>query len=222
MNRWEYYEQTRELALAKRAALKVETASLNLTRMRQLYRVEGIRIDRWNTQGRKIRAAYFCDEDDFSVLLNKNLPREPMLFSLAHELKHHYLDRGIIHDGQIRCGDYNANQTIEIAAEIFAAEFIYPEAEMQELVCSIGITPQTCSPEKIIELKRVCPASISYSFIVKRLERFGLCQKGEYKKFHFQKLEEKLYGVPIYKQDWFKRYRARQKSAKTFGDNLPR
>lgn len=210
MNRWMYYQQMRKLALAKRAEHKVKTDLLNLAFMRGIYRAEEIRIDRWDTQGWKIRAAYFCDHDDLSVLLNKNLPREPRLFSLAHELKHHYVDRSIIQGGQIRCGDYNANEAIEIAAEVFAAEFIYPEAEMRERVNEFGITGQSCSPNKVVEFKRTCPALVSYSFIVKRFERFGLCQAGEYKKVRFQKLEEELHGLPIYKQPWFKRYRARK------------
>ena len=211
MSRWDYYEQMRDLALAKRAVHKVETASLNLSFMRGIYRAEGIRIDRWDTKGRKIRAAYFCDSDDLSVLLNKNLPREPALFSLAHELKHHYADRGIIQGGQIRCGDYNANEATEIAAEIFAAEFIYPEGEMRDLLTRLRIIRETCTPEKIVEFKRACPASVSYSFIVKRFEHFGFCLKGKYKKVRFQKLEEQLHGLPIYKQEWFKRHRARKK-----------
>ena len=48
----------------------------------------------------------------------------PMIFSRAHELKHHYLDRGKIQGEQIRCGDYNANEEREITAEISAAELI--------------------------------------------------------------------------------------------------
>jgi Zn-dependent peptidase ImmA (M78 family) len=212
MNRWMYYEQVRKLALTKRVEHKVKTPLLNLRFMRGIYRMEGIRIDKWETQGYKIRAAYFCEDDDFSILLNKNLPREPMLFSLGHELKHHYLDRGKIQGGQIRCGDYNANEEIEIAAEIFAAEFIYPEAEMRELVDQMDITDGNCTPEKVVEFKRACPALVSYSFIVKRFERFGLCEKGEYTNIRFQKLEEDLHGLPIYKQPWFKRYRARKKA----------
>src|SRR5581483_10417288 len=87
-NRSAYYQQMRVLALEKRAQHHVETSSLNLLTMQRIYKEEGIRIDRWDLKGRKIRAAYFCDDGDCSVLLNKNLPREPKLFSLAHELKH--------------------------------------------------------------------------------------------------------------------------------------
>jgi len=41
-------------------------------------------------------------------------------------------------NGQIRCGDYNANEVIEKAAEVFAAEFIYPAQEFLDCASSIG------------------------------------------------------------------------------------
>lgn len=214
MNRSQYYEQMRALALSKRAEHSVNTATLNLTFMRGIYRSERIRIDRWDIKGRKIRAAYFCEDDDNSVLLNDNLPREPKLFSLAHELKHHYVDRGVIQNGKIQCGDYNAHEAIEIAAEIFAAEFIYPRAEMHDLLNELGITQQNCCAEKLVDFKRACPALVSYSFIVKRFEWMDLCDQGEYKKVQFQKLEEQLHGPPIYKQKWYQEYRARKARAR--------
>jgi Zn-dependent peptidase ImmA (M78 family) len=71
---------------------------------------------------------YMCDGGDPSVLVNRNLPTEPRLFAMVHELKHHYCDQTALKNGQIRCGDYNANEAIEKAAEVFAAEFIYPSA----------------------------------------------------------------------------------------------
>ena len=201
----------RALALAKRSQYSVKTASLNLQVMRGIYKAEKIKIDRWDIKGYKIRASYFCEDDNYSVLLNRNLPREPKLFSLVHELKHHYTDQRLLKDGKIVCGDYNANEAIEIGAEIFAAEFIYPENEMRKLIDKLDITNENCTAEKVIEFKRICPALVSYSFFVKRFEWFGLCERGEYKKVKFQRLEEKMYGLPIYKQGWFKRYRAKKK-----------
>jgi Zn-dependent peptidase ImmA (M78 family) len=171
-----YYQAMRQLAHEKRTEHHVETASFNLQAIRRIYRAEGIKMDYWDTSSR-IRAAYFCEDNDYSVLINRKLPREPKLFSLAHELKHHYVDQLIIQAGKIRCGDYNANQTIEIAAEVFAAEFIYPEAEMLSLLSELGITKENCSPDKIVEFKRHCPAVVSYKFIVKRLEWFKLCSR---------------------------------------------
>lgn len=214
MTRSQYYESMRALALAKRAHYGVETKSLNLRLIANIYKAEGIKIDRWDLRNSRIRAAYFSSVNDCSVMVNKNLPAEPRLFALAHELKHHYLDREKIEKGQIRCGDYNANQVIEIGAEIFAAEFIYPEAEMRALSAQIGINGQTCTPEKIVEFKRACAARVSYKFIVKRFEWFGFCEKDAYKNIGFQKLEEQLFGVPFYRQDWYKRLRARKSAAR--------
>jgi len=210
-NRRAYYQQMRGLALSKREEHRVETNSLNLRTMRKIYKVEGIKIDSWDITGRKLRAAYFCDDDDYSVLVNKNLPREPKIFSLAHELKHHYADRMQIQGGQIRCGDYNAGEAIEIAAEIFAAEFIYPEDEMRSLLADLDVTRESCTKEKVVEIKRAGPAIVSYQFIVKRLDWFGLCESTQFKRVHFKKLEEQMFGPPIYKQPWFVRNRARKK-----------
>jgi Zn-dependent peptidase ImmA (M78 family) len=210
MSRSDYYQQMRSLALTKRAEHRVETNSLNLTAVQRIYRAEGIKIDRWDLKGRKIKAAYFCADGDCSVLLNKNLPREPKLFCLIHELKHHYVDRPTLEDGKIRCGDYNANELIEISAEVFAAEFIYPEAEMKRFATELGIGPGSCSPEAIVSFKRQCPATISYAFIVKRFEWFGFIEKGAYVKIKFQKLEESIYGKPFYTQAWFKNRRQRR------------
>lgn len=99
----------------------------------------------------------------------------------------------------------------EKAAEVFAAEFIYPETEMRELASSLGIQAGTCTPEKIVEFKRSCPATISYQFIVKRFGWFGFIEFGSYKKIQFQKLEDEIYGSPIYKQDWYKAHCAAKK-----------
>lgn len=211
MTRSDYYREMKALALRKRAEHNIETEKLNLRIIQQIYKSERIRIDPWDIKGSRIRAAYFCDSDDNSVMVNSRLPREPKLFALVHELKHHYVDQPQILDGKLRCGAYNANQMIEIGAEVFSAEFIYPEAEMCGLADKLGISSENCTSEKIIEFKRSCPAIISYKFIVKRFEWFGFCQEGQFKQEQFRKLEESIYGLPIYKQPWFQRHRAKKK-----------
>src|SRR6478735_7171325 len=109
MNRISNYEALKQLAREKRAQYGVQTGTLNLVVVRKIYSAEGIRIDSWKFP-RTIRAAYMCDDSDPSVAISNTLPREPKLFSLVHELKHHYTDRELIENGQIRCGDYNENQ----------------------------------------------------------------------------------------------------------------
>jgi Zn-dependent peptidase ImmA (M78 family) len=209
-NRTQYYEEMKRLAAEKRERYNLGTEKLGLQKMREIYKAEGITIDLWKASGR-IRAVYMCDGGDPSVLVNRGLPEVPRLFAMAHELKHHYCDQNALKNGQIRCGDYNANEVIEKAAEVFAAEFIYPEQDFLDCVESMGLERGNITPELIVELKRSCGAPVSYVFLRKRLEWFDFIQKGEFAKVQFQKLEEQIHGVPIYRQPWF---RARRKKHK--------
>ena len=206
----EQYNLARNLARQKRLEFGIQTEKINIPLLKKICKKENVKVDLVEKIGTRIRAAYFFDEDGASILLKKDLPREPKMFALAHELKHHFLDREDIADGKMRCGDYNENKTIEIAAEEFAAEFLYPILEMQRLVNSINIRTGSCTPKQIVEVKRRSPVAVSYTFVRKRLERFGIITKEQFADIQFQKLEEQLYP-PLYKQDWFKRVRARKK-----------
>lgn len=201
------YGQLKALALQKRSDYGVVTREFGLQEVRAIYRVEGITLDYRETTP-KIRAIYMCDDDDPSVMINKALPLEPKLFSLVHELKHHYVDRSVIEQGQIKCGDYNANQDIEIAAEVFAAEFIYPESEFLTLASAMGLSPGKVTAADIVRFKRDCGAKVSYVFLRKRFERLRFVPAGLLAKVQFKKLEEKMFGTPIYKQPWFQARRA--------------
>src|SRR5947209_2097892 len=101
VTRSDYYAHCRILAQTKRQEHSIITEKLNLNVIQRIYRSEGITLDRKKLKGNRIKAAYYCDDGDCSVLINSGLPREPRLFSLAHELKHHYLDREKIQNGEI-------------------------------------------------------------------------------------------------------------------------
>jgi Zn-dependent peptidase ImmA (M78 family) len=197
MSRHAYYEDLKTLARTKRAEYGVETASFGLREVRGIYRAEGIRLDHYPLPS-KIKALYMCADDDFSVAVQPNLPNEPKLFALVHELKHHYRDREALGAGVIHCGDYDRNEQIEKGAEVFAAEFIYPEAEFAQDLVPRGIT--TWRPEDVVSLKRDCNAKVSYMFLCKRLERLGLVAPGAFAGVKFQSLERDLYGVPFYQR----------------------
>src|SRR6266851_4625584 len=139
MSRRAYYEELQQLAREKRAGYDVDTASFGLQEVRAIYKEEGIRIDHWPL-ARKIKALYMCDDGDCSVALQRTIPYEPKLFALIHELKHHYRDREALGAGVIHCGDYDANELIEKGAEVFAAEFIYPEAEFAEDIAHLNLS----------------------------------------------------------------------------------
>jgi Zn-dependent peptidase ImmA (M78 family) len=107
-------------------------------------------------------------------------------------------DRTALGSGVIHCGDYDRNELIEKGAEVFAAEFIYPETEFAEDFGSVvSATPQAAH---VVEFKRSCKAKVSYRFICKRLERLGLISLGSFDAIHFQKLEDQIHGVPFYRR----------------------
>src|SRR5260370_1703745 len=100
--------------------------------MWKVYRAEGIeRIDFWPNL-KRIRAAYFNDECGVSVMLARGLPDEPTIFSMAHELKHHLVDKDLMVAlfGPADTPPITDDRTtVEIQAEVFPAEFIYPNAD---------------------------------------------------------------------------------------------
>ncbi len=197
MSRSAYYEELKRLAREKRTEYCVDTAAFGLSDLRVIYKQEGIRIDHWPLP-RKVKALYMCEDGDCSVALQPTLPYEPKLFALVHELKHHYRDREALGAGVIHCGDYDANELIEKGAEVFAAEFIYPEAEFAQDLESLDVTVRQASD--VVEIKRNCKAKVSYHFIRKRLERLGHITAGQFDGVQFQKLEDKIHGVPFYRR----------------------
>ncbi|MBN9360684.1 MULTISPECIES: ImmA/IrrE family metallo-endopeptidase [unclassified Devosia] len=193
-----YYEDLKALARDKRQLYGVQTALFGLRQVRAIYKAENIKIDTWPLPA-SIKALYMCDDGVCSVALKRDLPDEPKLFALVHELKHHYRDRTSLAAGMISAsGDWNARDPIEIGAEVFAAEFIYPEAECLADIRAANV--QLWTAEAIVSFKQSCRAKVSYTFLVKRLEWFGLAEKGAFKGVQFKKLEEQIFGVPFYKR----------------------
>lgn len=197
MNRDVYYEDLKVLAREKSVDYSVDTAAFGLRDVRRIYNAEGIQIDYWPLPY-KIKAMYMWADNDFSVAVQRSLPDEPKLFALVHELKHHYRDRAALTNGRIVCGDYNANELIEKDAEVFAAEFIYPEAEFATDIAQLNITEWRT--ETVVLMKRLCKAKVSYKFLCKRLERLRLIARGQFDGVQFQKLEEGMFGVPFYRR----------------------
>ena len=128
----QYYAKMAALARRKRSEFGVQTDAFGLREMRSIYKQEGIQIDLWPFKLRKLRAAYLISDGESSVMLSKNMPMEPKLFSLAHELKHHFADRDNSPGTRALCAAdstefaYDKAPVIEIGAGVFAAEFIFP------------------------------------------------------------------------------------------------
>jgi Zn-dependent peptidase ImmA (M78 family) len=202
VQRAEYYEQLKALARDVRDRFGFLSARVLRSDLRRIYKAEGIRIDLWPHKLKKLRGAYFSDVFGTTVMLAKGLPEDPMVFTMAHELKHHLTDRGM---ALSYCDASNQSNPIEIGAEVFAAELIYPEGLFRSDIEASGAVKGRCTAEMIVRLKRQTRTTLSYAGLVKRAEFLGFVAHGAFSGVRWKKLEEEIFGIPSYK-----RYRKRR------------
>lgn len=202
MTLFEQYEQVKQLARIKREEHGIAVKKVGLRVIKTVYRQEGIdivpcsKILRFSP--RNLKAAYHVDGGSPVVLLNDNLPREPQIFALVHELKHHYMDSEEL--GELSCcRKYEEEPLIEKTAEVFAAEYIWPEADFLSMAQDFGLKKGSCAAEQVIAFKRNVSLPVSYTFITKRLEWFSFIRKGEFNGVHFKTLEDSIYQKPYWR-----------------------
>jgi Zn-dependent peptidase ImmA (M78 family) len=163
MLRSQYYEALKNLARETRTGYGIASVRVLRSDLRRIYSDQGIRIDLWDHKLKNLRGAYFNDELGPTVMLSKGLPEDPMVFTMAHELKHHLADSSL----SVSYCDYsNQTEPIEIGAEVFAAELIYPEFQFASDMQARGITIGGCTPELIVRLKRETRTTLSYAGLV--------------------------------------------------------
>ena len=202
MSRSQYYEEMKRLAREVREEFGLETPRVLRADLRCIYRKHHIKIDLWPaTEGqpcklRKLRGAYFNDEMGSTVMINRQLPQDPRIFTMAHELKHHLVDRDI---AVSYCGRDNENIPIEIAAEVFAAELIFPENDFADRLIQMGVGYGKCTPEDLARLKCETKTTLSYAGLEKRAVFMRFAVKGSFAGVQWKKLEEQIYGEPLYK-----------------------
>ena len=192
-----YYEEMKALAREVRASYGFCTPRVRKSDIKRIYRDQGIRIDLWPYKLKGLRGAYFNDDLGPSVLIAKGLPDEPKIFTLAHELKHHLKDSNL---RVLYCDPSNQFRTIEIGAEIFAAELIFPEQDFIDALRRMNIGHGECTPEALVRLKRETETTMSYAALVKRTEFLGYALRGSLQGVQYKKLEERLFGEPLYKR----------------------
>lgn len=197
MNRTTYYEEMKFLARETRTHYGLDTPRVLKSDLRRIYKDQGILIDPCKGRLKNLRGAYFSDDLGASVLIAASLPDEPKIFTLAHELKHHLVDRSL---AAVYCADTNENDPIEIGAEVFAAEFIFPEPDFIRTIEDMGIEAGQCDPEVVVRLKHESGTTLSYAGCAKRAEFLRFAPKGSLHGVRWKKLEEQIYGEPIYKR----------------------
>jgi hypothetical protein len=197
MHRSQYYETLKKLERETRAEYGLPSARVLRSDLRRIYRDQGIKIHLWDYKLRKLRGAYFNDDLGPTVMLYKALPEDPMVFTMAHELKHHLVDTEL---SLSYCDPSNQSEAVEIGAEVFAAELIYPEAAFADDLQAMGISGGRCTPEAIVRLKRNTRTTLSYAGLVKRAEFLGFATPGALEGVKWKVLEESIFGPPLYKQ----------------------
>lgn len=191
MSRSEYYEEMKKLAREVRRELGLTTPRVLRSDLRRVYKAYDLRID-LRTGFKGLRGAYFNDECGASVVMAKGLPPDPAVFTMAHELKHHLVDS---ENTNLDCNKWN--NPIEIAAEVFAAELVYPEQDFLDDLSKMGVERRCCSPEDLVRLKHNTRTTLSYAGLVKRAEWFNFIDDGQFAKVQFQKLHDQIYGPPF-------------------------
>lgn len=195
MSRFKYYEELKARARAVRAEHGIQTVRVLRRDLRRIYKKLGIGID-LRPLGRKIRGAYFNDECGTHVVLSKVLPPDPMVFTMAHELKHHLFDRDL---AVSYCTADDRSEPIEIGAEVFAAEFLFPEAEFEREMLAAGISKGCCDAEALVHLKHRTRTTLSYAGLVKRAEWLQFAPPGKLARTAWRELERRVLNLPDFR-----------------------
>lgn len=192
------YAEARQLAREIRAKYGLNSARVMVADLRKIYRKEGIdRVDYWDKfKSTKIKGAYFSDDIGKTVVINKKIIKqtEPKVFTMAHELKHHLLDKVV---GVSFCSDDNEKAQLERAADAFASELIYPVAMFTQDMKNRDITHGSCTAEDVVRLKHETQTTLSHSALALRAARLGYCDM-TILKARWHKLRDELY--PQYMQ----------------------
>jgi len=196
MGRYEYYQELKALARETRAKYGLASPCVRRSDVRRIYRAERIMLDLWPHRFKGVRGAYLNDEFGATVMVVKALPLEPFIFTLAHELKHHLVDQAM---KNALCADTTRNDAIEIGAEIFAAELIFPERDFSQALHAMGIGNGQCDAEGLVKLKHESKTTLSYAALAKRAEYLKFASRGTFTNVKWTRLALKLYGEPIYK-----------------------
>lgn len=193
MNRVEYYELVKTKARELRQLHGLTTAKVTLTDLRSIYRANGIKIDYWPGSFKNVRGQYLFDEDTACVMVAKKLPPEQKIFTLAHELKHHFFDKD---ESKL----FTEKEPIEIAAELFAVELIFPDPAFIQWFIAQGIGKGSCTSETIVRMKHMTETTLSYASLAKRAEFLGFAPKNSLLRSGWHRLRDSIYGEPVYKR----------------------
>lgn len=168
MNLTTYYRDLKLLACQVRAENGLKAPRVLPGDLRRIYYKHGIEIDIWPYRFRNLRGAFLCDDLGATVMLAKGLSQDPLAFTMAHELKHFLKDRDL---GLSYCDQSNMTRPLEIGAEIFAAELLFPDLDFIRHMGRLGVNRGKCLPETLVQLKLETRTTLSYAGLAIKAER---------------------------------------------------
>jgi Zn-dependent peptidase ImmA (M78 family) len=124
-------------------------------------------------------------------MLATGLPQDPMVFTMAHELKHFFRDRDL---GISYCDQSNLSQTVEVGAEIFAAELIYPDQDFIKHMRVLRVGRDQCLPRTLVQLKLKTRTTLSYAGLAIKAERLGYAPPCSLTRIKTWRKLESIYG----------------------------
>jgi Zn-dependent peptidase ImmA (M78 family) len=163
-----YYEDLKSLARQVRAENGLTTTRVLPSHLKSIYERNGIEIDFWPYKLRYLRGAFLNDRHGTSVMLAGGLPQDPLVFTMAHELKHFFTDR---HIGLSYCDPSNQTRPLEVGAEIFASELLFPNADFVKHMQRMAIQRGSCGAETLVRLKSETRTTLSYAALAIKAER---------------------------------------------------
>ena len=191
MNRQAYYEDLKLLARQVRAEHGLRSPRVLASDLRRIYDCHGIVIDSWPYRLRNLRGAFISDHLGTTVLLASGLPQDPMVFTMAHELKHFFRDRNL---GIYYCDQSNLSKTVEVGAEIFAAELLFPDQDFVRHMRMLRVGRDQCLPKTLVQLKMKTRTTLSYAGLAIKAERLGFAPVSSLTRIKTWRKLEELYG----------------------------
>jgi Zn-dependent peptidase ImmA (M78 family) len=191
VNRQAYYEELKSLARQVRAENGLRSPRVLASDLRRIYDRHGIVIDSWPYRLRHLRGAFISDSLGTTVMLASGLPQDPMVFTMAHELKHFFRDRDL---GISYCDQSNLSKTVEIGAEIFAAELLFPDQDFIKHLRLLRVGRDQCLPRTIVQLKAKTRTTLSYAGLAIKAERLGFAPPSSLTRIKTWRKLEALYG----------------------------
>jgi hypothetical protein len=89
------------------------------------------------------------------------------------------------------------NKSIEVGAEIFAAELLYPDRDFIAHMTKLGIRTNQCLPKTLIRLKRQTGTTLSYAGLAIKAERLGFAPSHSLTTIKTWRRLEALYSPPV-------------------------